>query len=74
MRTVDLYNEKGNVKAKARNELKATVMPEFIELLGGTVNEKGAILVPVAEDVSGETVYARFEMSISAPSHKVEAE
>lgn len=65
LKSITLYNEKGNVAAKVRNELKAEVVPALIEAVEGTLGADGAIYVAVATNERGETVYARLEVTIS---------
>jgi hypothetical protein len=65
LKTITLYNEKGNVAAKVRNELKAEVVPTLITAVDGVLGADGAIYVPVATNERDETVYARLEVTIS---------
>lgn len=69
LKTVSLYNEKGNVSAKVRNALKLEVLPtaaEALAVLGDVITgTDGALYVPVAQTEAGDPVYARFEMTIS---------
>jgi adenine C2-methylase RlmN of 23S rRNA A2503 and tRNA A37 len=65
LKSITLYNEKGNIAAKVRNELKDETMPVLVSAVEGTLGADGAIYVPVATNERGETVYARLEVTIS---------
>ena len=75
------YNEKGNVSSKARNSLKEQALAKVLhilqsdDLLGGAVrNADGGISIPLCVNEQGETVYARFEMTISVKDPTVKTE
>lgn len=75
------YNEKGNVSSKARNSLKEQALAKVLhtlqsdDLLGGAIrNADGGISIPLCVNEQGETVYARFEMTISVKDPTVKTE
>lgn len=71
LKTVNLFNEKGNVSAKVRNALKAEVLPALTEALGSlgdVIVGTDALYVPVAQTEEGDAIYARVEMTISIKS------
>ena len=78
MKTISIYNEKGNVSSTVRSQIKTQVMGRALSVLadafgeGVVMNATGGISVPVAQDIGGETVYARFDMTITTqtPDHK----
>lgn len=71
LKSVKFTNEKGNALVAVRNALKAQAQSKILEVLsdnfdGTIVNEKGGYSVPLAVDsVSGKTIYAHLEMSVS---------
>ena len=70
-KTVKFTNEKGNALVAVRNALKAQAQSKILEVLadnfdGTIVNEKGGFSVPLAVDsVTGKTIYAHLEMTVS---------
>ena len=71
------YNEKGNVSNKVRNAIKEKAMPLIVETLdtlqnGASVGRDGAVYVPLFENESGETIYARGEFTISTKDPQAE--
>lgn len=70
LKTIALYNEKGNVKSAVRNAVKEKAMPILIEGLETTgrevtVGTDGALYVALALTENGETISARLEVTIS---------
>lgn len=70
LKTVNLYNEKGNVKVSVRNLIKDETMPVLesaLETIGNgvLVGADKAFYVPIALDENGGTIYARLEATIS---------
>lgn len=70
LNTINLYNEKGNVKVAVRNAIREKATPTVIEALettgrAVTVGKDGAFYLPLALDENGGTIYARLEMSVS---------
>ena len=70
LKTVELYNEKGNVKVAVRKAIRDNATPvivEALETVGRDVitGTDGAFYVPLALDENGGTIYARLDMTIS---------
>ena len=70
LKTVNLYNEKGNVKVAVRKAIRDNATPVIVEALETvgrevTVGTDGAFYVPLALDEKGGTIYARLDMTIS---------
>ena len=76
LKTVKFTNEKGNALVAVRNGLKAQAQSKILEILadnfdGTIVNEKGGFSVPLAVDtVSGKTIFAHLEMTVSTNEAK----
>ena len=76
LKAVKFTNEKGNALVAVRNALKAQAQSKIVEVLaenfeGAIVNEKGGFSVPLAVDtVSGKTIYAHLEMTVSTNEAK----
>ena len=74
MVSVKWLNEKGNVAVKVRDGVRAQVKGKAFAILaeqfeGAVENANGGISVPVAVDeVSGETIYAHFDLTVSTKS------
>jgi len=65
---INFLNEKGNVSAKVRTDVKAQAVKSLKVKLGEEVldNEVGGLSVQIAEDtVTGNPVYANYEVVIS---------
>ena len=87
MKTINFYNENGNVSSSVRSQVKAQVLTKALEILadgfgtGAVLNATGGISVPVATNERGEVIYARFDLAITtqnpdhiAPKAKAKAE
>jgi hypothetical protein len=76
LKTINLYNEKGNVSAKVRNALKLEVLPQLSDALSGLgdviTGTDNALYIAVAQTEQGETIYARVEMTISVKNPSAE--
>jgi hypothetical protein len=76
LKSVKFTNEKGNALVAVRNALKAQAQSKVLEVLadnfdGTIINEKGGFSVPLAVDsVSGKTIYAHLEMTVSTNEAK----
>ena len=76
LKAVKFTNEKGNALVAVRNALKAQATAKVLESLADTfdgtiINEKGGFSVPLAVDsVSGKTIYAHLEMTVSTNEAK----
>lgn len=76
LKSVKFTNEKGNALVAVRNALKAQAQSKILEVLadnfdGTIVNEKGGFSVPLAVDsVSGKTIFAHLEMTVSTNEAK----
>ena len=76
LKAVKFTNEKGNALVAVRNALKAQAQSKILEVLaenfdGTIVNEKGGFSVPLAVDtVSGKTIFAHLEMTVSTNEAK----
>ena len=70
LKTVNMYNEKGNVKVTVRNAVRDNAKPAILDALGTLgrdviVGTDGAFYVPLAYDENGGTIYARLDMTVS---------
>lgn len=70
LKTIDLFNEKGNVKVAVRNAVRESAMPILEGALASTgrkvvVGTDGAFYVALAVETDGTPIYARLEASIS---------
>lgn len=70
LKTVELYNEKGNVKVAVRKAIRENAEPVIVEALETvgrevTIGTDGAFYLPLALDENGGTIYARLEMTVS---------
>lgn len=70
LNTINLYNEKGNVKVAVRNAIKEASTPVLFDALATTgrdvvIGTDGAFYVPLALDENGGTIYARLDATIS---------
>ena len=70
LNTINLYNEKGNVKVSVRNAIKEKAMPTITKSLEATgravtVGTDGALYLPLAFDENGGTIYARLDITVS---------
>ena len=80
MVAVKWTNEKGNVAVKVRDGVRAQVKEKALAALadafeGAVENANGGISFPVATDtVSGDTIYAHFEMIVSTKTPDTKTE
>lgn len=70
LKTIELYNEKGNVKVAVRKAISEKAKPVIEDALGtlgrGVITgTDGAFYVPLALDENGGTIFARLEMTVS---------
>lgn len=70
LNTINLYNEKGNVKVSVRNAIKEKATPTVVEALettgrAVTLGTDGALYLPLALDENGGTIYARLDITVS---------
>lgn len=74
MKTINFYNENGNVSSTVRSQVKTQALAKAFEILadgfgtGVVPNSTGGISVPVATTERGETIYARFDLAITTQS------
>ena len=67
MKRIDALTETGLVKVAVRNGLKPAVESKYFnEELGWIEANDGSYLMPLVEDLSGATVYARVQVTITA--------
>lgn len=80
MVTLKMFNEKGNVSVKVREMVRKQVADKLEKALSsefnGTVpNANGGYSIPLAVDeISGETIYANVEFTVSKKDPSVKAE
>lgn len=78
LKTIAIYNEKGNVSANARNAIKEQAKARLLYALSqdemlntARTNADGGISIPLCVTEKGETVYAHLALTISTKSPDV---
>lgn len=81
LKTINFYNENGNISARTRSSLKEQAVARVLhaisqdEMLDGVVrNVNGGISVPLCATEKGETVYAHLDIVVSTKSPDVKVE
>lgn len=78
---VKFYNEKGNVSAKTREDLRTQAVAKLMSVLSAddmlstaTLTPNRSIAVPIAQDVGGDTIYLTLDLSLSTADPMVKKE
>lgn len=82
MQAIKFFNEKGNVSVGVRNEIRTQTFGKLVRALTGdecfdsvSANANGGLSIAIATDsVTGATIYANLELTISTKDPSVRTE